>query len=368
MADAPLTLRDLNRATLARQMLLERAALPVPAAIERLVGLQAQQAMPPFVGLWTRLEGFERDDLAGPITARSVVKVTLMRATLHLVTAEDYLALRGSIQPALDKAFSSVKVVRDHSADIDFERLIEAARAFIAEAPRTFADISAMLTELHPDAEIGPMRYAVRTTLPLVQVPVDKTWCYPGNPQWTLADDWLGQPVPKAIDVPLLVRRYLAAFGPATVADFQTWSGLPGAKEAIDAMKPELRMLRDERRRELLDLPDQPLPGGDAPAPPRFLPEFDNLLLAHKDRTRVVADEHRKRVYLPALRVAATILVVGVVGGVWRVEKSKGAASLVIAPFAPLNKADRDALADEGERLVRFIDPGAKTYDVRFEA
>ncbi len=368
MTDDKLSLHDLNRATLARQMLLERASLPVPAAIERLVGLQAQQSMPPFVGLWTRLRDFRREDLSRLIADRAVVKATLMRATLHLVTAADYLALRGTLQPALDKAFSSVSVVRDHSAGIDFERVIEAARAFIADAPRTFAEISAILTDLVPGEEIGPMRYAVRTRLPLIQVPVDRDWSYPGNPQWTLAETWLGESIPVASDIPQLVRRYLAAFGPATSADFQTWSGLPAMKSEIDALKPELRVLRDERGREVLDLPDQSLPDGDTPASPRFLPEFDNLLLAHKDRTRVVADEHRKRVYLPGLRVAATILVDGFVRGAWHIDKAKGAATLVIEPFEALQKTDRDVLAEEGERLVRFVEPGAKSHDVRFEA
>jgi hypothetical protein len=146
----------------------------------------------------------------------------------------------------------------------------------------------------------------------------------------------------------------------------QTWSGLPKLKDVFEELRPELRAYRDERRRELFDLPDRPLPGADAPAPARFLPEFDNLLLSHTNRTRVIADEHRSKVYLPGLRVAATILVDGFVAGVWKIEKTKTSATLVIEPFARLSKRDRTALAEEGERLVRFVDEDAKTFDVRF--
>ncbi|MCC6801463.1 MAG: AlkZ family DNA glycosylase, partial [Anaerolineae bacterium] len=216
-----------------------------------------------------------------------------------------------------------------------------------------------------PDIDIGSIRYTVRTHLPLVQVPVATGWSYPGSPQFTLADAWLGKPVDDANDLPRLVRRYLAAFGPARVTDIQTWSGLK-LKGALDTIKPELVTYRDEQGGELLDLPDAPLPDADTPAPERFLPEFDNLLLSHSNRTRVVADAYRSKVYLPGLRVAATILVDGFVRGAWKVEKAKGAAALAIEPFTALTAANRAALKAEGKRLVRFIEPEAKTHAVRF--
>jgi hypothetical protein len=217
-----------------------------------------------------------------------------------------------------------------------------------------------------PDTDVGAMRYTVRTHLPLVQVPVSSGWSYPGNPKFTLAETWLGKPIPGEDNLRALVFRYLAAFGPATVADLQTWSGLGKLKDAVEKLKSELRLYRDERGRELLDLPGRPLPAADTSAPERFLPEFDNLLLSHKDRTRVIADEYRAKVYLPALRVAATILVDGFVRGAWKVEKAKGTATLVIEPFAPLTKQNRSALSEEGERLVRFVESGAKSFAVRF--
>jgi hypothetical protein len=370
-----LTLRELNRATLARQMLLDEPAgggpttATVTAAIERLVGLQAQQASAPYVGLWTRLAGFDRDDLAAAIDVRSVVKATLMRGTLHLATAADYPWLRRAIQPALAAAADSIATRRGGKGGFDPAEILAAGRRFFAEEPHTYAELSAMLSELHPDVDIGSMRYTVRTHLPLVQVPTDTRWSYPGQPRFTLADDWLDREIPveepEEGDLRTLVTRYLAAFGPASVTDIQTWSGLPKLKEPIERFKHDLVVYRDEQRRELLDLPGAPLPDGDSPAPERFLPEFDGLLLSHQKRTRVVADEHRKRVYLPALRVSATFLVDGFVAGTWKVEKAKGTATLVVDPFAPLAKASRDSLVDQAERLVRFVEPAAKTHGVR---
>ena len=374
MTERVLTLRELNRATLARQWLLEPAGSSMTAAavIERLVGLQAQQASAPYVGLWTRLTGFDRDDLAKPIDDRAIVKSTLMRSTLHLVTAADYPWLRRAIQPALTAAADSIATRRGGKGEFDPGEIVEAGRRFFAGEPHTYAELSALLAEMHPNVDIGSMRYTVRTHVPLVQVPTDTRWSYPGQPRFTLAEGWLGQPVPvdeqHDHDVRDLVHRYLAAFGPASVTDIQTWSGLPKLKEQIEPFKGDLVVYRDERRRELLDLPDAPVPDGDEPAPERFLPEYDNVLLSHQKRTRIVADEHRKRVYLPGLRVSPTFLVDGFVAGTWKVEKAKGTATLVLDPFAKLPKASRDALVDHGERLVRFVEPAAKSHAVTLAA
>lgn len=366
MADETLTLRQLNRATLARQMLLERAKVPVPAAVEKLVGLQAQQAIAPYIGLWTRLPDFKRDDLAKLIDSRTIIKATLMRSTLHLFTAEDYKRFRSTLHQVMLDASEAIR--KGRGAEIDIDGVVQAARAFIAEKPRTFAEISAMLTERYSDIDVGAMRYTVRTHIPLIQVPVKTGWSYPGNPQFTPADLWLGEALPESDHLRDLILRYLAAFGPASVTDIQTWSGLGKLKEAVEKLRPELRVFREEGgRTELFDLPDVPRPDGDAPAPERFLPEYDNLLLSHSKRTRIVADEYRSKVYLPGLRVRSTILVDGFVRGGWKAEKSKGAATLVIEPFDTLTAANRKALTEEGERLIRFIEPDAKSYTVRFE-
>jgi len=365
VAHRVLTVRELNRATLARQILLERESLPVPSAIEQLVGLQAQLPMPPYVGLWTRLRDFRRDDLASLIDTRRVVKATLMRATLHLITADDYLLFRATLHPALARAVAGI-AERRSGADFDIKELLAMAARYIGEKPRSFAEITAMLAEEMPDFDVGAMRYTVRTHLPLVQVPISSGWRYPGNPKFTPAELWLGQPIPDTENLRALVFRYLAAFGPATVTDIQKWSGLVKLKDAVEKFKPELVTYRDEKGRELLDLPDLPLPDADTPAPERFLPEFDNLLLSHDKRTRIIADEYRSKVYLPALRVAATILVDGFVRGAWKIEKKKSTATLVIEPFAPLTKHNRAVLTDEAERLIRFVEPDAETFEVRF--
>jgi len=364
MTERVLNLQELNRATLARQILLERQSLPVPAAIERLVGLQAQQALPPYVGLWTRLHGFTRESLANLIENRTVIKATLMRGTLHLFTAADYLRFRTTLQPLLTGA--GYAIAKSRGADFDLDELLAAARQYIAEKPRTFAEISERLTELMPDQDVGAMRYTVRTEIPMVQVPITDGWSYSSKPAFTLAESWIGQAISPDDKLAELAKRYLAAFGPASVTDMQTWLGMPKLKDLFEKLKPELQIYHDEGRRELFDLPDSVLPDSDTPAPVRFLPEFDNLLLSHSNRTRVIAKEHHAKVYLPGLRVAATILMDGFVSGVWKVEKNKNAATLVIEPFGKLTKKDRAVLIEEGEQLIRFIEAKAKSFEVRF--
>ncbi|MBI1278903.1 MAG: winged helix DNA-binding domain-containing protein [Anaerolineaceae bacterium] len=365
MADRILTLREINRMTLARQMLLERSTISPTAAIEQLVGMQAQLASAPYVGLWTRLKDFQRSDLASVIENRQVIKVTMMRATLHLVSAADYVRFRTALNPVLEGAAESITKKR---TPIDKDRVLKVAHDFIAEKPRTFAEISTMLSTEMPDSDVGAMRYTVRTHIPLVQVPVTTGWSYPGTPAFTLADDWLGKSISPEDHTRELVLRYLATFGPATIADVQTWSFLKLAdlKVIIESLRPELIVYRDEKKKELFDVKDAPLPDANRSVPIRFLPEFDNLLLSHKVRTRVVADEHRKKVYLPALRVAATILVDGFVGAVWKVEKAKGTATISIEPLVKLTKSQREKIASEAENLVRFVEADAKSYAVKW--
>lgn len=343
-------------------MLLHRAKLPIPAAIERLVGLQAQLASPPYVGLWTRLQNFQREDLAALIEQRVVVKATMMRATLHLCTADDYVRFRATLAPVLQGAASSIMKDR---GEFDLQKVLAAAQKFIGETPRTFAEISEMLTALLPDVDVGAMRYSVRTHLPLVQVPIAGGWSYSNKPAFTLAEPWIGRTIDQKDYLPELVRRYLTAFGPASVTDAQTWLGMK-LKDTFEKLRPELIVYRDEGRRELFDLPGMELPAEDVPAPVRFLPEYDNLLLSHSNRKRIVADEYRAKVYLPGLRVAATILVDGFVRGAWKIEKTKTAATLLIEPFEKLTKKDRAALTEEGEQLVRFVESNAKSFEVKF--
>ncbi len=347
-------------------MLLDRAPLPVPDAVGRLAGLQAQVPGPPYIGLWTRLGDFRREDLTGCLERRQVVRAALMRSTLHLMTAEDYLLLRTSLQPALIRALNAFFGKR--AAGLDIDRLVAAARAALDKAPRAQGELRVLLAEIEPDRDPAALAYAVRSYLPMVQLPSGGSrWGYSNKPPYATAESWLGQPASGQERPRELVLRYLAAFGPATVRDVQAWSGLVRLKGTVEALKPELRIFRDERGNELLDVPDAPLPLADTPAPARFVPEYDNLILSHADRSRVISDEYRSKVFLSAGRVRATFLVDGFVRGTWRIEKSRGAATLVIEPFGPLPKEDRSALAEEGERLVRFVEDGAKAHAVRFE-
>jgi hypothetical protein len=361
-----LSLRALNRATLARQMLLskEREETSVAHAVQRLVGLQAQWPKPPFVGLWSRVAGFTREDLVRLLDERRLVRGTMMRGTLHLVTAEDFRALRACLQPMLTQGMQSI--LKGRTAGFDIDRVVTAARALLDEEPRTFTELRARLVLRFPEGDERAMGFAVRTHLPLVQVPAGgSAWAFPADAAFAVAESWIGAPLAKDEGPAALVRRYLAAFGPAIVADVQAWSGLKALRGVVDALRPELDILQDERGRELFDLRGAPRPPEDAPAPPRFLPEYDNLIVS-REGARFVADAHRPSVSLSALRVRATFLVDGFVAGTWKITRARAKATLDVEPFATLPVAARRALGDEAARLVRFQEPDATEHDVRF--
>ncbi len=357
-----LTRRQLNRATLARQMLLARQEVSAVDAVDRLCGLQAQEAKPPFLGLWTRVAGFRRENLHRALHERAVVRATLMRATLHLMSATDYAAFRTALQPVMAQA---IRVLGDRAEGLDLEAVLPVARALLEERPRTFEELRPPLVEAFPQVNDRALGYAVRTHLPLVMVPTQDRWGFPAAAPFTLAESWLDAPLsddPGATQA--LVLRYLAAFGPATAADVQTWSGLQGMKRVLDGLRQNLSVFKDERGRELFDLPDAPRPDAETSAPPRFLPEFDNVVLSHADRTRVLAEEHRGLVVTKNLRVRATFLWDGFVAGTWQVERKRQAATLRITPFAPLPQGAADALAAEGDPLLRFVEDDASSFAV----
>jgi winged helix DNA-binding protein len=359
-----LTTRALNRATLARQMLLEREKTTVLRAVERLAGLQAQLARPPFIGLWSRLAGFRAEDLMRPVHARKIVRATLMRGTLHLVTTKDYRALRPLFQPMLTASMQAI--LGERARGLDLDRLTATARSCLDERPQTFEDLRAALRAAWPKADERAMGYAVRMHLPLIQVPAETRWGWPGAAAFAAAETWLGARVETRGDLGGLVRCYLAAFGPASVRDAETWSYVKGLADTFEALRPKLRVFRDERGRELFDLPKAPRPPAGTPVPVRFLPDYDNLLLAHADRTRVIAAAHRSKVSTPNLRTLATFLVDGFVAGTWRIERKRASATLVLEPFATISRPTRAELAAEGEALARFAEPDARTADVRF--
>jgi len=364
MPEPTLNLRQLGRATLARQMLLERAPIAPRDAVPRLLALQAQLARPPFIALWSRLADFRREELVALVERRELVRATMMRATLHLVTAADFVTLRGAFAPVLERAMHGA--LRERAAALDVPRLVAAARAFFDEEPRTFDELRDHLLGRFPGADERAMGYAVRTHLPLVQVPAaGAPFAWPADADFAVAETWLGRPIDGEARTKPLVLRYLAAFGPATPGDAQSFTGLGGLREVFEALRPQLHTFRDERRRELFDLPGAPRPDEDTPAPPRLLPDFDSLVLAHDDRARLIADEHRPAIATKNLRVPPTFLVDGRIAGTWKLERKKATATLTLVPFAALPKAARAELTAEAEALARFVEPDSRTADVR---
>ncbi len=365
MAPAALTLRDLNRATLARQMLFSREKITIPRAIERLVAMQAQVARPPFVGLFARVAGFRREALAKLLVDREVVRATSLRGTIHVMTARDFAGLYGSLAPAIERGMKQILKARLDGLDVD--AWVGRAARFFAE-PRTFDAYRKLLAKEAEGLDVRAIAYAARCRLPLVQVPTKDAWCFPASADFTVAASWLGAKIDTKKDDPKeLVRRYLAAFGPAGPADAQTWSGRDGLKAIFESMRDELVVLRDAKKKELFDLPSAPRPGADVDAPARLLPEFDNLVLSHADRARFVPPAHKKRVFLPALRVAATFLVDGFVAGTWRVDREKASATLVLSPFEKLAKAAAVALEEEASLTLSFVEPSAEKRRIEIE-
>lgn len=355
-----LTTRALNRATLARQMLLAREKTTALRAVERLCGMQAQLARPPYIGLWSRVAGFEAEDLTRLVRGRQVVRGTLMRVTLHLVSTRDYGGLRQVLQPMLSRA------LRDRIPGLEVETVVAAARVCLEDRPCTFHELRALLGKKWPKLDERALGYAVRTHLPLVQVPAETAWGWPGAASFAVAESWIGKPMGKAWDERTLVLRYLAAFGPAGPRDAEMWSGLGKLRDAFEALRPRLRVFHDERGRELFDLPKAPRPPADRPAPPRFLPDYDNVMLAHVDRTRIVPAAHKARLATTNLRVVATFLVDGFVAGAWRISRARSAALLELEPFESFSRAVRADLTREGTGLLRFAEPEAGSHEVRF--
>ncbi|MGB3443254.1 MAG: winged helix DNA-binding domain-containing protein [Actinophytocola sp.] len=362
-----LSLRAINRATLARQHLLARSGMPAIGMIEHLVGMQAQAPFPPYTGLWTRLTDFQPAELADALVDRQVVRIALMRGTVHLVSAADACFLRPLIQPLLDRDLRTNALHARHLTDLDLPKLADLARQALAGQPLTAKELGAALAEPWPDREPDALAHAVRGLLPLVQTPPRAVWGRSGQTKYHTAEHWLGRDLDKSPDPKRMAERYLAAFGPASVADLQAWAGLTRLREVTDTL--DVRRFTADDGRELLDLPDAPRPDEDTPAPVRFLPEFDNLLLSYVDRTRVLTEEHRKRLFGVKNGVfPGTLLVDGFVRGAWRITRQRKSAVLTITPWARTTKKDQAALIKEGTRLLEFHAPGADTKDVLIES
>lgn len=367
-APAVLDRRALNRATLDRQMLLRREDVPVVAAVERLFGLNAQDPNLPYLALWSRLRRFAVPELTTAIEDRSVVRSTAMRATQHLLSVPDFRLVRPALAPLLRRVQRNAFGRR--TAGVDLDALVADARALLAGGRVvTRPDLGRSLALGRPGADPTALGWTVQYLEPVVHPAPSGTWNTRGPTPFALAD-WTGvRPEATAEQLGELVRRYLAAFGPATAADARAWSGVGGLREVFDRLRPELRVHRDEGGRELFDLPDAPVPEADTPAPVRFLPEFDAALLGHADRTRIMTDDVRSRVCVGAA-VAATVLVDGTVAATWSSGVGAGAgaaATLTVQPLRRLSPAERAEVEAEGERLVAFAHPDADPRDVRLE-
>ncbi|NUR83758.1 MAG: winged helix DNA-binding domain-containing protein [Nonomuraea sp.] len=339
-----LTLRDLNRATLARQLLLERSDLAPLDAVGHLVALQAQEPRPPYLALHARLAAFERESLHGALHSGQVVRGTLFRGTLHLARAGDFAAFR----PLLSAMLAAAARRFD---DLDFEAVVAAAIELLGERAHTFNELRPALQERFPDAYDRALGYAVRMLTPLVMVPTDDRWGFPRESAFALPAQAPGQG-----DLAAFVTRYLAAFGPATAAVVQTFGGIGGMKAVLAKM--ELEVLTDADGRQLYDLPGAPRPGGDVPAPVRFLPDFDNLVLGHADRRRVMDDAVKGEVSTKNLRIRAVYLLDGFVAGTWQIKRTTKKATMVLTPFQPVKVAQ---VEEEALRALAFAEPDAAT-------
>ncbi|HET7232022.1 MAG TPA: winged helix DNA-binding domain-containing protein [Longimicrobium sp.] len=356
-----LSRRALNRALLQRQMLLRREPVSPDVAIERLLGMQAQAPYAPYVGLWTRLDGFAHDELSALLLDRRAVRIVLMRSTVHLVTGRDGLTLRPLTQPVLERQFRGSPYGK-RLAGMDTDAIVAAGRALLEERPLTTTDAARVLRERWPDADAESVAHVLRTALPLVQVPPRGVWGQGGLPLCTTAEHWLGRPLDAAPSADAMMLRYLSAYGPATVADVQAWSGLTRLREVAERLRPRLRTFRDEGGNELLDVPDAPLPDPDTPAPVRYLPEYDNALLSHADRTRIITPEQGARVF-----TRGALLVDGFVRGAWTLARAKGVATLKVEAFAKLAKTERAEAEDEGGRLLAFAATDAEGREIEWK-
>ena len=354
MADETLTDRDLNRALLSRQMLLERQALTPVEALNRLVGIQAQLPRTPFLGLWSRLVELKPETLRKAIEDREVVRATAMRGALYLMTASDFLAFRASLRSGEAVALPG----GTKTTVSELEPVLALARAHFAE-PKEFETLREML-EKAGYSEVRIMAYAARQLLPLVQAASDTPYGFSPGGQFVMAKAYLDKEIAPTPAPAELLRRYLAAWGPATPADFSGWSGLKGVAALFEETASDLVTFRDERKKLLYDLKDAPRPGGDIPAPPRFVPDFDAVTQGHQNRARIVPAQHAPKIASKNLQVPPMLLVDGFVAGTWKLEAKKKAATVTVTAFDKFSAKDRKAVEAEAIALAQAFEPAAE--------
>ena len=368
-----LTLRALNRSTLERQWLLERRRATPAEAVGALAGLQAQHANSPYVALWSRVRDFAIADLEAALEDRSVVKATVVRATLHLIAATDYHALDAAVAEARVANWAPTA----KRAGLDPAVLNEALLDYCRE-PRTVAEMEAHLDEIAPDsrlatvmpAGVGHAAFRIASAGGgLVHVPPSGLWRSHGKPRYIDARGWLPRERrPDGIEgLQVAVERYLAAYGPASLGDIGKWLGQPRVgrvRAAVEALGERIVSLRGPDERDLFDLAGMPTTDGDAPAPARFLARWDSVLIAYDVRARILPDAYRAAVIKKNGDFLPTVVVDGLVAGLWTVQAAKGEATLTITPFTELPRAAQRELQEEGERLVRFVEPEATSHAV----
>ncbi len=353
-----LSLRVLNRTLLVRQHLAGRTERTPYDLIRHLVAVQGQEPNWPYVGLWTRLARFGHDELAGLLRDRKLVRSTTLRRTVHLSTAEDYRWLRPTLQPCV-RGLLNTAYYRNEITGLDHAELVAAGRELLAGRQMSRRELGLLLAERFPQRHTRRLAETVEILVPLAHGAETGAWGRWHNRYVTVgtADEWIGAPLGEP-DPAALVGRYLAAFGPATVADIQAWSGLTRLREVVDPLRPQLRVLRGPEGVELFDLPDAPLADADLEAPVRFLPAFDNALLGYKDRRRIIAEEDRRRIAKEGSAGVPVYLVDGFAHGRWWLD----GPHLRIAPWYPLTATEREQVVAEAERLLAFVaaDPGGE--------
>jgi hypothetical protein len=354
--------RALNRALLARNLLLQRSTRPVTEDVEHLVGLQAQEPQEPYVGLFARLADFDPAEPSRLLQQRVLVRTLLMRRTMHLVSARDCLALRALHQPMLAQRARSV--LRSRLLGVDEAELAAAGYPLFDAEPRLLTEVARAVGERWPDAAPRDLGDALSSLVPLVQVPPRGIWGDSGVAASTSAEKWLGRRVAANPSIGAVLLRYFAAFGPASVRDAQAWSGLTQLREVVEQLRPQLRTFTDEHGIELFDVPDAPRPSGEMDVPPRFLPEFDNVWLGHKDRARVLAAKPGRELVGSGGFMSGLVLLDGFVGGRWKITRRQGNATMAIERFS-VTKRDTLAIGEEALRLLRVVASDADEHDLQ---
>lgn len=364
-----LTQRALNRATLARQALLARADLTPARAIERLAGMQAQAPLSPYVGLWTRLEGFRTEQLADLMRRRTVVRATLMRVTVHLVTARDALAWRPILQRVAEGGWRGSQWSKQIGT-AQPSAILAAARELIDVEAVGRTELGNVLGQRFPDADPYALGGTVMYLQPTVQATPRGVWGEGGTTKLRSMQSWLDRELDPEPSVDDLVLRCIGALGPMSVKDVQAWCGLTRLGEVVDRLGRRLRRFRDEDGVDLYDRPRSPRPDPDTPAPVRYLPEYDNLLLSHADRRRVNPEGRPIPLFPGNGARLGTFLLDGLHAGHWRIrtERASDLAVLELEPFHRLAATDRDALTAEGLDLLAFAVPDRTERDVRIGA